>query len=354
MGGSRRPVDLTGRAAPLPAELTGLLGEFVSRAVREPGMQDAPPAAGDPRLRAVLAGLLGESADGLCVTTGVRDAAYALASAYRDRPFVVEEPGFSGIADAVAQAGARVTGAGWDVLAAPAGPPADLPADSVCWVTPFARSPDGARLSAARRGTLAVRAEQGALVVSNEVYRWHSAAPDRLPGGVRVGSLSKVAGSGVRLGWLAGDGPTVAAVAPKLVGRPPAVWQRAWALLLEEVGLEPFLKGPVADALAAKDEFLDLTLGPHRPPRGDPDGTCLLWSTGCPEPAALALAAQAGVLLSPGRAFAAPHPSVRLAFSALGPGDAAVAAAALTPLLTDGTLTPLPPEGALDDEDHRT
>jgi hypothetical protein len=306
--GSDTASNLTGSGRPWSGELRSLVATFVGRALKHPDVHPAPPAAGDPELRRALSQLLDEPENDLYVTTGVRDAAYALARALRGCAFVVEAPGFSGVADALVQGGGRVTGAAWHEMTATRPQVRSAAgAETVHWLTPVARNPDGARVSATQRAALESQIRGGAVVVCNEIYRWHSAHRARVKGAVRVGSLSKVAGGGVRLGWISAPPPLAAAIVPKLVARPPTVWQRAWALLIREVGLDPFIEGPVASDLAARDAFLGEAARWSSVP-GAADGISLLWDVSGAEQDVLAFSGRARTSAPPAPPFGFPLP----------------------------------------------
>jgi DNA-binding transcriptional MocR family regulator len=308
------PIDLTGRPELWGGPVLRLWRAAMTRALADVDPSLRAPLGGDRMLREYLAGELGVVAERVVITSGVRSAAVALV-----RPaghVLVEHPTFLGVPQVLSAAGIRVTSATWEQISCAAD-------GQAIWVTTPARNPDGRSLDPALLGVLQELIACGRTVVCNTAYRWF-AAPSAMPdGAVLVGTLHKLAGPGAHLGWVI-DPPGGRDVAEALwFAAPPLHWQRAWGYFIRAGGV-PVLRDRHADLAAARSAFLtELGLaasgaGPH-----------VLLRVTVPEEHAVAAVAAAGVLVSPGAAFAAPEPAIRVCLFGLSPAAAGRAASAI-------------------------
>jgi DNA-binding transcriptional MocR family regulator len=312
-------IDLSGRQPAWPRPAVELWAEGRRRVDDNPRSWDTPPRLGHPALREQLADVLGSAPGRVAVTGGVRHA--VLVVARRTSEVVIESPTFAGVPRLFEELGTVVRLASWEEMAtAPS-------ARSVLWVTSPGRNPDGRTVG----DTLVRRLAAGrALVVQNEVYRWYSAIPERIPDAATVGSLSKLAGGGARIGWIDGE-ELLEAAAPVLAGaRPPGPWQLAWARFLEGGGLGLLREAVVEPALAAVRTFaavVEPVLGAIE----RDDGPFVLLSIpssarSLTEERAAADLLAIGVRAGLGRDFLTPVPSLRLCFTGVSAEMAASAA----------------------------
>jgi len=326
------PVDLTGRTGLWPRPELRLWRAAMARALAEVDPSMRAPLGGDRMLREQLARHTGAPVDRTVVVAGIRAAAAAVV-----RPatrVVLERPTFLGVARVLAAAGVEVGTEPWERLA-------DAPAGSAVWFTTPARNPDGRTADAAVFDAVGRLATGGRTVVCNTAYEWFGPAPPDLPGVVRVATLHKLAGPGACLGWVSGDALTPDTVMELSLAAPPLHWQRAWGHFLAVGGLA-LLRERYAHLPAARCAFLDgvaapgpLGMGPH-----------VLLPVTCQERAAVDALAAAGVLVSPGSAFAAPGPSIRVSLAGLTVPQvrtaAATVAAVLGTHLSTGLRQPAP------------
>lgn len=239
-------LDLTGRPAVWAAGTRQLWRRSLSDAMRDDSRDYAPPSAGVAELREVLRVELSLSQPPL-VTAGVRAAVLGLAALGR-RVFV-EQPTYLGVPRTFERMGAQVTVCPLAEALAAVGPPEG----GLIWLTSPGRNPDGWSLTPELIGQLSTFIDAGGLVVQNETYRWFGAEGLYVPGAIRVGSLSKLAGGWSRIGWLAlpDDGPVPLPLAGYLsAATPPTHWQLAWARFAAAGGLAA-LRETAADAAAA-------------------------------------------------------------------------------------------------------
>lgn len=288
----------------------------------DPDVWRCPEPAGDGRLRSALAYQLGVPVDRLVVTAGVRACAQVIGEA---RMTVrLERPGFSGIASALRAAGADVTFCSWGEMIREQDTgqrPATL------WLTNPGRNPDGRSLTENERQVLSQRCAKGVRVVINNLYRWHCGGNEPVSGATLVGSLSKIAGSGCRLGWLLLAHPLDEQAVSRLAARPPALWQRAWAYFLEETGLRPFRHGQIARCLAAKDAFRSAAESWLPRSARSADGPSILLSfPGLAETDLIGRLRRAGVRAGAGSDFGCTVSSARLCFTNVPEADARAAA----------------------------
>ncbi|MGE7391098.1 aminotransferase class I/II-fold pyridoxal phosphate-dependent enzyme [Streptomyces sp. NPDC004126] len=335
-------LDLTGPPRAWPERLGRGFAAAQERAARTPGCWDSAPSRGDEALRDRVAELAGLDSDGrerLVITGGIRQ--FAALWAGRTRVAVVEEPTFSDV-PLVLGGASEVRRAPWERLADAAAGAGRV----TFWLTSPLRNPDGRSLTQAERTRLAALAAAGHEVVVNQVYRWYAPTGCVTPDGAwSATSLSKLTGGGTRLGWAAGPSPEAAEAAAQSwrMPGPATVWQRTWALFLDRPTVAALLAECVEPVAAARRAFAARAaelLGWAC----DGEGLSLaLAGTGLAEEALVARLAEAGVRANPGTAFGMPCPSVRLAFTGIGPADAVRAAERVAHLLArhpDLELTP--------------
>jgi DNA-binding transcriptional MocR family regulator len=248
----------------------------------------------------------------------------------------VEAPSFSDV-PAILAAAARSDRGDWNTL------DGRLPHGTV-WVTDPYRNPDGSCLDPEVRRHLATLASAGHTVVVNQVYRWYlpSGTTPVVPVGAwSVTSLAKFFGGGSRLGWT--TAPEGVAVAPALlVAGPAKPWQRAWAAFLDARTVEQMRTACIEPTLAARAAFtahVGNLLGWEFVGGGP---SVHLRCDGSGEQHTVEALLGAGVLVSPGSAFDAPVPSVRLAFSGTDEAGARAAAEQIATLSPRCGLNPWP------------
>jgi DNA-binding transcriptional MocR family regulator len=307
-------IDLTGRLPTWPDWLRAAWLEALEKASWTPSAWDTPRTRGEPDLLAVLAEELGVDGSRVMITPGVRATVMPLCNA--KRAAFIEQPTFSGVAELIERTCARTTLGSWSMLGEFARNTESCP--DLIWVTSPARNPDGLTLSPALTGNLDHLVELGTTVVVNEIYRWYTPAqgPSKA---VRVGSLSKLAGGGARLGWII-DCPDDVMALQRL--GPPTQWQRAWGRLLTQVGFGRLRGALIAPAARASLAFTgevsdclqlaDAAAGP----------SILLALNNISEESAVDLFKRAELAVGAGRHFRSPAAAVRLSFSSVTERDA--------------------------------
>ena len=320
-------LDLTGPWPPPGAECRRLWLAAAERAVAEDGAWLTAFPVGDAQVREHLAALLGTGADRLVLTGGIRAGAAALARTARR--VLIECPTFAGIPPVFAAAGCEVRLRPWEALA---GEHRRWSPDLV-WVTSPARNPDG---RTAPPALLAELTAGGGRVAVNEVYRWFT-APAPLPAGcLVVGSTSKLAGGGTRIGWLHHpDGPVEPTPAERATA-PGHLLQRTWAHFLAADGLAALDRSmvqPVARAGAAYRAAAGLPAADGAVPF-----VLLGAAPGVPEEELVDAFERRGLRVGPGAAFHAPEPTVRVCFTGLSEAAAADAGGRTRTLAADGVV----------------
>jgi DNA-binding transcriptional MocR family regulator len=316
------PCDATGEHPVWPPEAVALWRTCFDASTTPPW--PTPADGGEPRLLDALAAELRLNRDALAITDGVRSGAVPL---LRGRARLhLEQPSFAGIERLARSLDVPCTRWSWDppgrggrgmpaVLSRP-GP------DSVTWLTSPNRNPDGRRLDEHTARRLTDLTAAGRLVVQNLVYDWLGPqAAARVPGAVLIGSFSKIAGGGVRLGWVCDTEYAHRARAERRGSGPPQPWQLAWALFLEQGGMG-LLRVSAAERVASVARVVDEGLGIAPPTDwSQPPATYRLveLDAGFVEESVCRQLAEESVLVSPGAAFAASRPSVRLSLLRLDP-----------------------------------
>jgi DNA-binding transcriptional MocR family regulator len=322
-----RILDLTGPWPPPGAECRRRWLAAGERAAAEDGAWLTAFPVGDAQVREHLAATFGTSADRLVLTGGIRAGAAALARTARR--VLIECPTFAGVPPIFTSAGCEVRLRPWEALV---GEQRRWSPDLV-WVTSPARNPDGRSVPPELLAELAAGAGR---VVVNEVYRWFAAPAPPPVGCLVLGSTSKLAGGGSRIGWLHHpDGPVEPTPAERATA-PAHLLQRTWAHFLAAGGLAALDRStvqPVARAGAAYRAAAGL------PATGDAMPFLVLDAApGVPEAELVDAFSRRGLRVGPGAAFHAPDPTVRVCFTGLSEAQAADAGGRTRALVADGVV----------------
>jgi DNA-binding transcriptional MocR family regulator len=305
------------------------------------------PTEGDPRLRELVAGRL--TARGLpttpgdlLVTTGSQQALTLVAAALLDPGAVVavEEPTYLAALQCFSLAGARVVPVRGDEHGIDPDALADVVArerPALLYLVPTFANPTGRTLPAERRAAVAgIAAASGTWVVEDDPYgelRYRGtpvrplaaepAAEDRV---LYLGSFSKIAAPGLRIGWLrapAGLLPalTVAKQAADL--HTSTVDQAAAAAWLAATDVEAHVARLCAAYVQRRDAMTAAMPGTLPPGStwSDPDGGMFTWVRlpgGVDTATLLAEAVRADVAFVPGAPFFAGEPdraTLRMSFT---------------------------------------
>ncbi|MFO1540080.1 MAG: PLP-dependent aminotransferase family protein, partial [Chloroflexota bacterium] len=217
------------------------------------------------------------------------------------------------------------------------------------YLVPVCANPTGVTLPRERRAALAaLAAETGVTILEDDVYReltldgppppsiWALAEPGSV---LRLGSVSKTLAPAVRVGWMTGDGATIARLAGSGLLDSGGGLQPLLALAVAELGTSGAYAANLARIRAGLTERREALVAALRAavPGATfhhPDGGYFLWlrlPAGVDPVAALPVAQRHGVTWIPGARFAggtdAGDGAVRLAFSRNGPAELAEAAA---------------------------
>jgi 2-aminoadipate transaminase len=339
---------------PAPATFpTELLAAAFARAVEREGPTGPVawqygPTEGAAPLREQVAAEHAVALEQVLVTTGSQQSLDLLARVLCDDGDViaVEQPTYLGALQAFQLAGATVVGVrgdreGLDAAALEAQLHAGLRPKAVYVVANF-HNPTGTTLTAERRRHLVGLAERyGFLIIEDDPYgalRFAGEAPASMGGAaapvVRLGTASKVLAPGLRVGWMTGPGPVVAAA----VRAKQAVdlhTSSVAQLIVAEARADAAAFGAHLDAArrhyATQAAALAAALERHLPEVtfDRPEGGMFLWvDLGVPAAPLLASAVQRGVAFVPGEAFAAPGADpatvatrARLSFATLPPSE---------------------------------
>ena len=344
-----------GLPAPELFDLDGLRAAF-DRVLSSPGARrhlQYAPTEGNPDLRALVAARMSDrglptSAADLLITTGSQQALTLIAAALLDPGAVVavEEPTYLAALQCFQLAGARiVTVPGDDDGVDPAALAGVLAAERprLLYLVPTFANPTGRTLTAARRAAVAeLAAAHGTWVVEDDPYgelRYRGepvpalaaqpAAADRV---LHLGSFSKVAAPGLRLGWVR---TPPALRAPLTVAKQAAdlhtstIDQAAAAAYLTAVDLDAHVRG-LRDAYRRRRDAMIAAMPRTAPPGStwtDPDGGMFTWlrlPAGADSAALLPAALRRDVAFVPGAPFyaGAPDPAtLRLSFTTHTPDE---------------------------------
>jgi 2-aminoadipate transaminase len=345
-------------ASSRPSELLFPMDEF-RRSCSEVIMDDAASSIlqlGSPIGYAPLREYLFEEAranglistgDDLAITSGCQQAIDLIQRTLTSAGDVVllEDPVYPGLRDAFLTAGARVIGIGMGLNGLDAGEFARAVRDyrpRLAVVTSNFQNPTGATLPRqCREDIVRIASDAGVVVVENDIYgalRYEGAAEPSLKqvagGGdvITLGSFSKIAFPGLRVGWVIGPRPFIRRLveAKQLCDLHSDQLSQAVLLRFAESGR---LAAHVARVRAAGRERLQAVLsacGRHLPPGSKhtrPEGGMNLWvelADGFDAGAALSRAEEAGVSYLPGRVFSVSRDctaALRLSFASLAPDE---------------------------------
>ena len=344
-----------GLPAPELFDLDGVRAAF-DRALSGPHARrhlQYAPTEGNPDLRALVAarmsarGLPTEARD-LLVTTGSQQALTLIAAALLDPGAVVavEQPTYLAALQCFQLAGARIVPVpsdddGVDPEALAKVLAAERP--QLLYLVPTFANPTGRTLTTDRRAAVAaLAAEHGTWVVEDDPYgelrdrgtavpalAAEPAAADRV---LHLGSFSKVAAPGLRLGWVRTPASlrnalTVAKQAADL--HTSTIDQAAAAAYLADTDLDAHIRR-LRDAYRERRDAMIAAM-PATAPDGstwtDPDGGMFTWlrlPAGSNASGLLPAALEADVAFVPGAAFyaAAPDPAtLRLSFTTHTPAE---------------------------------
>lgn len=306
------------------------------------------PTEGAALLREQVALEHGMPLNQVLVTTGSQQSLDLLARVLCDEGDVVvtEHPTYLGALQALQLAGATVVGlpgdaSGLDTAALATALAGGLRPKAVYVVANFG-NPSGATLSVERRAHLVALAERyGFLVIEDDPYgelRFAGAAVRSMgaPGApvVRLGSASKVLAPGLRVGWMSGPSPVVAACTRAKQAVDLHTSSVAQLVVAEARSDRTAYAAHLAAArahYAAQADALAEALARHLPDVHftRPEGGMFVWvDLGVETEPLLTAAVERGVAFVPGPAFAAPGSDpesvatyARLSFATLTPDE---------------------------------
>lgn len=286
-------------------------------------------------------GILAEP-DEILLTLGAQNALWLTAQLVLGpgRRAAMEEPGYPGLRDILAETGCTLAPVPVDAEGMP--PEAVPKGTDIVFLTPGHQCPSGTVLPETRRQAFLDLARDRDLLLVEDDYDFELAAapPPSLKARdgagrvIHVGSFSKTLFPGLRLGYLVGAVPFIAEarrLRATQLRHPPAPIQRTLALFLS-AGHYDALMRRTARTLGARRRALDAALAGHGlAPLGPPaPGASSLWLA-APEgtdSAALARRLQAdSVLIEPGTPFfaAADAPQNRFRLAVTSIPEAAIA-----------------------------
>lgn len=317
-------IDFSGEQPVWPSEARKLWAACVRDASCEEHLWRVPAPRGDDELRSRLGIEFATDPADITIVAGARAAAMTYGR-IAER-VLAEAPTFLGLVPFLGARGLRVEHFGWERM------PMSMSTGTVLLVTSPGRNPDGATLATEQRTRLEGLVSSGCRVVLNSTYFWFRPDALRVRGADLLVSFHKLAGAGARLGFVSSGSFFDDAVPEIASAAPSPVWQRAWARFLFRHGLE-YLKEanirPAAESCGSFVQTIDrLSCGVRLPAI---DGPNLLFPlpSGVDEKEAMMKLEIDGYRVSPGSAFAAPWPSLRLNFTGTTPEQAAALARAL-------------------------
>ncbi len=287
----------------------------------------------------------GFAADGddILITNGCQQAVDILRRALTQpgTKVAMEEPVYPGLRNLFLDAGAEllgapVTGDGVDLIALRRALDAGA---KVVVVTPSFQNPTGATVPAAARSALAAMARNaGAVVIENDIYSGLVYAGSGLPklksfdtNVILLGSFSKIAFPGVRVGWIIAPKPVIARAAElkQLTDLHTDQLSQAFLLQFAESGRLARHEATVIAAGREKLRAVEQACAEHLPGcrYHVPDGGMNMWidlPAGLDSGALRGLARQAGVDYLPGRYFSVSRSldsGLRLSFAGLTPAE---------------------------------
>jgi enduracididine biosynthesis enzyme MppQ len=345
------PVDLLGEA------YARTFAEFGSAALAYGENQGELGLRTELAARAARADGVGCGPEHVLITAGTSHAVYLVATrmAAPGDTVIVEQTGYDFGRRILVDCGLRprevaADGSGLDPVALDEALTAERAAGNTvafAYLSPTFHNPTGIVVPPGRRAELlAVAARHGVLVVEDDAYGELGLEPgDRCSlaglagyrGVVRLGTVSKTLGPGLRLGWLTAE----PAVVDRLVahglfvsgGSANHLASLAVGTLLRTGEYDRHLDW-LRDRLRDRRDALAAALrGTSAVTFRLPAGGCFLWLTATgalTEPDLLAAAHRAGVAVAAGSRFGSPRaPSIRLSYSFTSPDDLAEAGAAL-------------------------
>ena len=324
------PIDLTGPAGGWTDELRSEWGDVLAASIAGPEAWETSPRTGARPLRTAFAEYLRAPVDQVAVTTGIRGALPGLLSGARR--LVVERPGFRSVRRLAVESGVETIALTWEEMF----DGGHLDDGTVVWLTSPARNPDGRTLTKAEAARLDMLSARCRAIVVNQAYLWCAPQAPVPREAIRIGSLHKLAGGGVHLGWRispGGAGPERPAC-----GGPSTAWQLAWAAFIVAGGLDRLARRALREPQRRCHEFVTGL----RPPAGvgvsyacGPSLLLEMPASWAEDEAGAAFRAE-GLAAGLGAAFDGPRPSLRLCFTGVTdeqvPSAVAAAGRALTRL----------------------
>jgi DNA-binding transcriptional MocR family regulator len=292
--------------------------------------------------RARQQGAASES-DDILITNGCQQAVDILRRALTQpgTRVAIEEPVYPGLRNLFLDAGADligvpVTGEGMDLYALRRALEAGA---KVVVITPSFQNPTGATIpTAARTALIALTRAAGAVVIENDIYSdlvYNGASLRKLksldPNVILLGSFSKIAFPGVRVGWIIAPKPVIARAAElkQLTDLHTDQLSQAFLLHFAESGRLVNHEAIVIAAGREKLRAVEQACRRHLPScrYRVPDGGMNMWidlPAGLDSGALRGLARQAGTDYLPGRYFSVSRSldtGLRLSFAGLEPAD---------------------------------
>jgi DNA-binding transcriptional MocR family regulator len=284
-----------------------------------------------------------DAGDDILITNGCQQAVDILRRALTQTGtrVAIEEPVYPGLRNLFLDAGANligvpVTGDGMDLYALRKA--LDAGAKLVV-VTPSFQNPTGATIPApARSALIALTRAAGAVVIENDIYSdlvYHGGNLPKLksldPNVILLGSFSKIAFPGVRVGWIIAPKPVIARAAElkQLTDLHTDQLSQAFLLHFAESGRLAKHEDTVIAAGRGKLRAVEQACRKHLPDCTYlvPDGGMNMWidlPAGLDSGALRGLARQAGADYLPGRYFSVSRSldsGLRLSFAGLDPAE---------------------------------